>query len=46
MSLCETSGVGAARRAAARSEARNTRDGGSTMPGEIVAPAGFRNRNE
>src|SRR4030095_6419959 len=41
----ETSGVGADRRAAAHSEARRTRGSGSSTPGEIVAPAGFRNRN-
>jgi hypothetical protein len=33
----------AARRA--RSEARKTRGGGSSKPGEIIASAGFRNRN-
>src|SRR4030095_15568855 len=41
----ETSGVGADRRAAARPEASRTRGGGSSTPGEIVAPGGFRNRN-
>jgi len=28
-----------------RAEARQTRGGGSSTPGEIVAPAGFHNRN-
>jgi len=28
-----------------RAEARQTRGGGSSTPGEIVAPAGFRDRN-
>ena len=41
-----TSGVGADRRTPAVSEARETRGGASSTPGELIAPAGFRNRNE